>query len=216
MFSISYKSDCPSSQSEVSVHLKFSASDVSELKKIEGESGVCFQKSSYSVPDIQDIAYEIANKHPFKNLELIIDDSVLALFPTQIWIQWLGFGFSLAGYNYHHSPSWELNPKINKVEITTDNLALKKAHCRGKALARAQVYSRELMNKPANVIYPETFISAVKGMDLSNVKIHSLAETQLSELGFGGLVGVSQGSKREGHLLILDYHLTARRKPSLL
>lgn len=43
MFSISYKSDCLSLQSEVSVHLKLGASDVSELKRLKGRAVFVFE-----------------------------------------------------------------------------------------------------------------------------------------------------------------------------
>jgi len=66
--------------------------------------------------------------------------------------------------------------------------------------------TRELVTEPANIIYPETFVervrAAIKGTGL---EIDVLDRAAMEKLGMGALLGVAQGSVREGRLLVLKW-----------
>ena len=67
--------------------------------------------------------------------------------------------------------------------------------------------TRELVTEPANIIYPETFVERVrKSLDGSGVEIEVLDRAQMEKLGMGALLGVAQGSAREGRLMILKWN----------
>ena len=67
--------------------------------------------------------------------------------------------------------------------------------------------TRELVTEPANIIYPETFVervqAAVKGTGL---EVEVLDGAAMKKLGMGALLGVAQGSVRDGRLLILRWN----------
>ncbi|WP_425506900.1 leucyl aminopeptidase [Sphingomonas sediminicola] len=67
--------------------------------------------------------------------------------------------------------------------------------------------TRELVTEPANIIYPETFVervqAAVKG---SGLEVEVLDGAAMKKLGMGALLGVAQGSVRDGRLLILRWN----------
>jgi leucyl aminopeptidase len=67
--------------------------------------------------------------------------------------------------------------------------------------------TRELVTEPANIIYPETFVERVRAsLEGSGVEIEVLDRAQMEKLGMGALLGVAQGSAREGRLMILKWN----------
>ena len=75
--------------------------------------------------------------------------------------------------------------------------------------------TRELVTEPANIIYPETFVERVrKSLDGTGVQIEVLDRAQMEKLGMGALLGVAQGSAREGRLLVLKWNGGAQGEPT--
>jgi len=172
----------------------------------EPDCNIRYQKKEYSVDDIQDIGFDVARKLPFAKLIFSIDDSLVDSTTLDIWVKWLSFGLSLAGYSYVHSDSHTLTPAVNVIGLDDQCSKYNKAHQSGCSLALAQTYSRELMNKPANQLYPETFVEAVEQLKIPNVTVSSIGGEQLNKMGFGGMMGVAKGSEHDGKLLTMDYN----------
>lgn len=65
---------------------------------------------------------------------------------------------------------------------------------------------RDLVNTPASDLYPETFAQRAEGLatDL-DVSVTVLADEELRAGGFGGILGVGQGSARGPRLVVLRY-----------
>ncbi|HEX6757773.1 MAG TPA: leucyl aminopeptidase [Propionibacteriaceae bacterium] len=73
-------------------------------------------------------------------------------------------------------------------------------------VAQAVVTVRELVNIPANLLYPESFAEQVRNLVRgSKIVIDVLDETALSEGGYGGLMAVGGGSSRPPRLVRLSY-----------
>ena len=67
--------------------------------------------------------------------------------------------------------------------------------------------TRELVTEPANIIYPETFVERVQAsLKGTGVEVQVLDRAAMEKLGMGALLGVAQGSVREGRLLILRWN----------
>jgi leucyl aminopeptidase len=66
--------------------------------------------------------------------------------------------------------------------------------------------TRELVTEPANIIYPETFVERVReSVEGSGLEVEVLDRKAMEKLGMGALLGVAQGSVREGRLLVLKW-----------
>jgi len=75
--------------------------------------------------------------------------------------------------------------------------------------------TRELVTEPANIIYPESFVERVKkSLDGLGVEIEVLNRAQMEKLGMGALLGVAQGSAREGRLMILKWNGGGKGQPT--
>lgn len=74
-------------------------------------------------------------------------------------------------------------------------------------LAEGVILARDLVNEPANVIYPESFIArAREALDgAPNVSIEVLDQEDFRRLGMGAIAGVGQGSPRGSRMMIVTY-----------
>ncbi|MDD1784175.1 leucyl aminopeptidase family protein [Enterovibrio sp. ZSDZ35] len=165
------------------------------------------KKAVFTVADLQDIGFLLASTFKrAQTLEVHIEDDVYAQHAPTVWVKWLSLGMALSSYDYKHRDSFHLEPNINAFEFKSDDEALSAAFFEGQVLAQSQLIARELVNKPGNVIYPESFVSAVEELPMEGTALSFLTESEMREQGFGGLVGISQGSDRDGRMLCLDYH----------
>jgi leucyl aminopeptidase len=84
--------------------------------------------------------------------------------------------------------------------------SLRAATKRAVALGEATSYTRDLVNRPPNQLYPETFAQEIKQRALgSEVKVSVLDEGGLARGEFGGHLTVGAGSARGPRLVTLRY-----------
>ncbi|WP_232668854.1 leucyl aminopeptidase [Pseudonocardia sp. TRM90224] len=74
------------------------------------------------------------------------------------------------------------------------------------AVADAVRTARDLINTPPNDLYPETFAARARELaEAAGVEVEVLDDAALAEGGFGGVLGVGQGSSRKPRLVRLSY-----------
>ena len=77
---------------------------------------------------------------------------------------------------------------------------------RATAIAESVAATRDFINTPPNLLYPETFAArAAELAEAVGVTAEVLDDQALRDGGFGGIVGVGQGSTRPPRLLRLTY-----------
>ncbi|AIX99814.1 leucyl aminopeptidase [Arthrobacter sp. PAMC 25486] len=120
-------------------------------------------------------------------------------------------GAALGAYQYaslHSSTEGKLAP-VSKVTIHSTlakDPALAAALERAAIVAKAVNATRTLVNEPPSKLYPATFAEAAK--DLAKglpVKVTVLDEKRLLKEGWGGIMGVGQGSSRPPRMVKLEY-----------
>jgi len=65
--------------------------------------------------------------------------------------------------------------------------------------------ARDLVNEPANVLFPTEFAARAKELTKLGVKVEVLGEKAMEKLGMGALLGVGQGSIRESQLVTMQW-----------
>jgi len=93
----------------------------------------------------------------------------------------------------------------SSIVVATSNSNAELTH-RATVIAEAMQTVRDLVNAPPSDLYPETFASTV--IELagdSDVSVEVLAEKQLVAGGFGGILGVGQGSTRGPRLVKVSW-----------
>ncbi|MCF2574347.1 leucyl aminopeptidase [Brevibacterium sp. UCMA 11754] len=80
------------------------------------------------------------------------------------------------------------------------------AHANGAIIAAATNRARDLVNTPPLDLYPESFAQRVKDQGKERkLKVSVLGEKELQAGGYGGLIGVGQGSTRGPRLVKVEY-----------
>ena len=80
--------------------------------------------------------------------------------------------------------------RVNNNEGHADAAALGMVH------AKAQQVARDLVNEPADAIYPETLAAAAVALAADNLKVEVWDEKRIKEAGMGGIEAVGRGSSR--------------------
>jgi leucyl aminopeptidase len=77
---------------------------------------------------------------------------------------------------------------------------------RGRILAEAQNFTRELANEPANVLTPMALADRAKAMAAEyGLECEILDQDRMRQLGMGALLGVAQGSAEPPALIVVRY-----------
>ncbi|WP_270889077.1 leucyl aminopeptidase [Pedococcus sp. 5OH_020] len=102
-------------------------------------------------------------------------------------------------------------PTVSAVTVVASDArdkAVKAAAVRAGVLAEAKAYARDLVNTPPNKLFPQSFTDSVKERSTTGkgtVTVTVLDEKALRKGGFGGIVGVGQGSVNPPRLVTLTW-----------
>jgi len=123
----------------------------------------------------------------------------------------LAFGAKLKSYAFDKYRTRNLDEHEKKLKairiVTPDPAAARKAHAGLAALADGVFFTRDLVNEPPNILYPEEFARRAKAqLSKLGVKVEILGEAEMKKQGFGALLGVGQGSARESQLVVMQWN----------
>ena len=123
----------------------------------------------------------------------------------------LALGASLRAYDFRRyktkAKDDEERAKTVKATIGVDDVAsARKAWTEREAVADGVVMARDLVNEPANILYPEEFARRASTLRKAGVAVEILDEKALGKLGMRALLGVGQGSERESRVVIMRWN----------
>ena len=94
-----------------------------------------------------------------------------------------------------------------KVTITVAGVAAaEKAFTSRAAVADGVTIARDLVNEPANVLYPEEFARRAGSLKKLGVVVEVLGIKEMKKLGMNALLGVGQGSEHESRTVIMRWN----------
>ncbi|MET0297479.1 MAG: leucyl aminopeptidase [Microbacterium sp.] len=118
----------------------------------------------------------------------------------------LGEGAVLGGYRFDGYKTEPPKPRAARVLVYSDTDAAPADLARIAAIADAAALVKDLVSIPAEWLGPADFaeraVESVGGLD---VTVDVLDEAALTEGGYGGILGVGQGSDRPPRLVHLEY-----------
>lgn len=92
------------------------------------------------------------------------------------------------------------------VERPSDVARAKRGVAKGQILAESVSLARDLINGPSNLVTPRVLADAARKIAKQHrLKVTVIPFAQLKKLGFGGLVGVAQGSVEPAQFIVLEY-----------
>ena len=112
-------------------------------------------------------------------------------------------------------------PSITLVSEVGQGRAAKAAVARAAVVGAGRDLARDLVNMPPNLLTPQTFVERVKAVVAASsgkVTVSVLDERALAKGGFGGIVGVGQGSVNPPRIVTMTYspgRLRSGKAPSV-
>jgi leucyl aminopeptidase len=98
-------------------------------------------------------------------------------------------------------------PAKVQIEIAVTNPAEVRAQLPARqGLANGISLARDLVNEPANILYPVEFAKRAKQLEKLGVKVEILDVKAMQKLGMGALLGVGQGSVRESRMVVMHWN----------
>jgi leucyl aminopeptidase len=126
-------------------------------------------------------------------------------------------GLILGAYRFSDFRSDKTAPKdagLKKITVlSADNSrATKNAAAHATAVATAVATARDFVNTPPSHLYPDEFAKRAKALGESvGLSVEVLDESALAKNGYGGIIGVGQGSSRPPRLVRLSYKSGKRK-----
>ena len=123
----------------------------------------------------------------------------------------LAQGASLRAYTFDRYKTKRKNdekpPATRKVTIAVaDVLGARKAFEPRAAISSGVLLARDLVNEPANVLYPEEFARRAIALKKLRVSVEVLDIKAMRKLGMNALLGVGQGSSRESRVVVMRWN----------
>jgi leucyl aminopeptidase len=132
-----------------------------------------------------------------------------ALKPEQVADLALGVRLRAYSFDRYKTKRKEGEERAEKVVI---HLACANPAAAGKAWAPAAgiadgvVLARDLINEPANVLYPVEFARRASALSKLGVSVDVLDVPAMKKLGMGALLGVGQGSVHDSRLVVMRWN----------
>jgi leucyl aminopeptidase len=101
----------------------------------------------------------------------------------------------------------ETPPAKRSVTVAVGDVAAARvAYATREAVSDGVLMARDLVNEPANVLYPEEFARRMAALKKFGVAIEVLDLKAMKKLGMNALLGVGQGSARESRVVVMRWN----------
>jgi leucyl aminopeptidase len=123
----------------------------------------------------------------------------------------LALGARLRAYRFdrYKTKRKEGDERANKAEVNfacANPTAAERSWAAVQGIADGVVWARDLINEPANVLYPGEFARRTSSLRKLGIIVEVLDVAAMRKLGMGALLGVGQGSAREPKLVVMRWN----------
>jgi leucyl aminopeptidase len=123
----------------------------------------------------------------------------------------LALGVRLRAYSFdrYKTKRKDDEDRANEVRVAiavAGVAAVQKADASRAAVANGVVLARDLVNEPANVLFPEEFARRTGNLKKLGVAVEVLDVAAMRKLGMNALLGVGQGSERDSRCVIMRWN----------
>jgi leucyl aminopeptidase len=116
-------------------------------------------------------------------------------------------GLILGAYRFSGLRSAKTAPKdkgLSKITVLATSKAAKKESAHGEAIAAAVATARDFVNTPPSHLFPAEFAKRAAALgEAAGLEVEVLDDKALKKGGYGGIIGVGQGSSRLPRLVRL-------------
>lgn len=118
-----------------------------------------------------------------------------------------GFGAMLASYRFDiYRTQLKPEQKPTLAHLFIDVVEGESAFVAHQGVADGVTLARNLVNEPANVLYPAEFAKRLGELAKLGIEVEVLGEAEMAALGMHSLLGVGLGSAKESQLVVMKYN----------
>lgn len=139
--------------------------------------------------------------------------------PTAENIADMALGLRLRAYRFdrYKSKKKEADKDENvhlakAIVAVADVEAARKAFKNAEPVAEGVIFARNLVNEPANILFPEEFAKRAGALAKSGVDVEVLGEKDLAKLGMRSLLAVGQGAAHESKVVVMRWNGARNKK----
>jgi leucyl aminopeptidase len=161
------------------------------------------------------IAVKKAEKVRAAKLVLWIEARVAELAGgPELAAQALAEGATLGSYALRRFKSKPKGPYLAEVVLCGPGAAFARGARKGETVARANTFTRELQDTPANLMRPRELVSRARELARGDarIRLRVLDERALVRLGMGAFASVAKGSEEPAYLIHLAYKPRGRAR----
>ena len=118
----------------------------------------------------------------------------------------IALGLALRGYNFTDHKSDKGDRPGPVTLLVEDPEATAKAARSGMAVAEGVVFTRDLVNEPANILTTDDFAARLAAMQELGLEVEILEEDDLKALGMRALLAVGQGSASPSKVVVMQWN----------
>ena len=122
-------------------------------------------------------------------------------------------GYSFERYKTKRKVGDEKPAEVNVTIAVADAPATRKAWRSREAVVAGVNWARDLINEPANVLYPEEFARRAAALTKLGIEVEELDVKAMTKLGMNALLGVGQGSAHQSRLVVMRWNGGKNRAP---
>ncbi|MGO1041939.1 leucyl aminopeptidase [Clostridioides difficile] len=182
--------------------------DIIYLEKIKKRTFLCGlgERKSLTTEKIRTIAANIIRELNKKNITEINFTNIKNLQLSKKEIEVFVEGLILGSYKFE---KYKTEKSTNS--LTSIHLFLDEEYCdaveNGKLLAQCNIVSRNLINEPANFMYPQTLAEEAKRLGLEyGFETLIYNEKDIEDLNMGAFLSVAKGSNKSPKFIVMKYN----------
>lgn len=135
-----------------------------------------------------------------------IEIEVVSNFNASLAIENIVLGIKLKSFSFDKYISSEDDKKTYKIKEITFISDAKIDLTKTDAIASGVNLARELINEPANVLYPKSYVERIEELKKLGLEVEILDKKELEKIGMGALLSVSWGSDKEPYVAIIKHN----------
>ncbi len=135
-----------------------------------------------------------------------IEIQVISSFDSKVAIDNIILGIKLKSYSFDKYISNEDDKKEYKIKEITFISDIRSDFSRSKAISSGVNLARDLINEPANILYPKTYVEKIQELINLGLEVEILDKKELEKIGMGALLSVSWGSDKEPYVVVIKHN----------
>jgi leucyl aminopeptidase len=138
----------------------------------------------------------------------VVADLPAALRPERVADLALGMRLRAYAFDRYKTKRKDGDEQAKEIAVTiacAGANAVQKAYAARDAVANGVVLARNLVNEPANVLYPVEFARRAGELKKLGVTVEVFDVAAMKKLGMNALLGVGQGSEHESRMVVMQW-----------